>query len=255
MATRPDGDPPVSFRPFQITLLELLVIFAVIALLLGLLIPAIQSARAQAIRTSCFSRHKGIVCGVHVYHDAFKCLPLTYTTGPNGEPRHGWRVRTMPYIDSSSSYDKYSFQEAWNGPRNRTVFSQDSDRHYSCPADTRKSPSDTNYLVVVDPTTIWPGEQIIHLSDVADGTGNTLMLVETVNSGIHWLEPREFDMGVARLGVNPSPGPGIGSHHRGGAVCSLADGSGRFLSSDISPRVLESLLTKSGGEKVDLDAL
>ena len=254
MAMRPESDPPVTSRPFQFGLSDLLVGCAVIALLAGLLIPAIRAARSASRRMECSSNLYLIGFGVRNYHDTYKCLPFAYTTGPSGKPWHDWRVRLSPFLESNPFFGQYSFNEPWTGPRNR-VIPGGLTHVYSCPVDTGKSPSDTSYLAVVDSTTIWPGEQTTRFADVTDGTSNTIMVVETVNSGIHWLEPRDFDMGVARLGVNPSPGPGIGSNHRGGANFGFADGRVRFLSSDISPSVLESLLTKSGGEKVDLDAL
>ncbi|HTI50127.1 MAG TPA: DUF1559 domain-containing protein, partial [Planctomycetaceae bacterium] len=119
-----------------------------------------------------------------------------------------------------------------------------------CPEDHGGNRStETSYVAVVSAGTIWPADHIVKLDDVTDGLGNTLLVVETANSGIHWMEPRDLHVSQMSLTINSKSGQGISSAHPGGAVVGFADGRVRFLSNDTSATTLEALLTIRG-EKV-----
>jgi hypothetical protein len=124
----------------------------------------------------------------------------------------------------------------------------------------------TNYVAVVGPKTVWPGSQTTKLDEIPDGTYNTIMLVETANSGIHWMEPRDLSFEQARRGINRESAPGISSHHmishgyfyheeKAGANVATADGAIYWLPPNVAPTTLESLLTIDGGEPARIDEL
>lgn len=96
------------------TLIELLVVVAIIAILMALLLPAVQQSREAARRTQCRSNLKQIGLAVHNYHDAFDRLPLgsVHSKGPQ-TPTGGWGVswyiRTLPYLDQGALYNRLNF--------------------------------------------------------------------------------------------------------------------------------------------------
>ncbi|MBA4189290.1 MAG: prepilin-type cleavage/methylation domain-containing protein [Planctomycetaceae bacterium] len=122
------------------TLIELLVVIAIIAILIGLLLPAVQKVREAAARMKCQSNMKQLGIAIHSYHDQsglFPTLnewlasPATRSTNPQGnEGRNTGLVNILPYIEQSNVYTTMSQPgtyggiaiTAWGPVRDRTYY-------------------------------------------------------------------------------------------------------------------------------------
>ncbi len=103
------------------TLIELLVVIAIIAVLIGLLLPAVQSAREAARRAQCVNNMKQIGLGFHNYHDTMGTLPPGRKSCCWGT----WLIFTLPYIEQQSLYN------AWNSTADNRNAGIDWDRGYA----------------------------------------------------------------------------------------------------------------------------
>jgi hypothetical protein len=224
--------------------------FAAFLLLLAvLLLPAVQNGRA-APRSQCCNNLKQIALALHNYHDAHGCFPPAYIADENGRPMHSWRVLILPYLEKSLVlYGQYRFDEPWDGPNNRKL-AKIRMRVFNCPSDHEEASTMTSYVVVVGPDTAWPGSEPTKLDDFADGSSNTILVVEVKNSGIHWMEPRDLHVVQMAPGVNPKAGQGVSSNHPGGANVLMVEGGARFLREDVAPDIFQALLTIDGGEQI-----
>ena len=95
------------------TLVELLVVIAVIGILVALMLPAVQAAREAARRTSCYNNMKQVGLALHMYHDTHKQLPagwIAQLPGSQqshwlGEPGWGWCARILPFLEQVQVQD------------------------------------------------------------------------------------------------------------------------------------------------------
>lgn len=235
----------VLWRSGRVTVVESFVIVTLLYVLIALLLPAVSTPQGAARRSICGYNLKQVLLALHNYHDVYGSFPPACIVDDEGRPMHSWRVLLLPFLEQQALYDKYCFDEPWNGPNNGALAGVILSV-YNCPSDPSSPSSNTSYVLVTGKEAIWFEDRAPALSDIRDGTSSTIAVVEVANSGILWMEPRDLDIKEAMRGVNAPVGMCIRSAHRQGAQVGLADGAVHFLGDEISAKTLRALLTADG---------
>lgn len=215
-----------------------------------MLLPAFQGEGTPRRRSQCTNNLKLIGLGLQNYYDVFKCFPPAYIADENGKPMHSWRVLILGFIEQKALYDRYDFNEPWNGPHNSQL-AKEMPAVFRCPHDKANSGTMTDYVAVVGPETIWQPNQGTKFEDINDGSSNTIAVIEASGAGIHWMEPRDLPFSALDQGINPKQGAGISSMHPGAVIAVFADGHTQTIQENISLETLKALFTKAGGEEID----
>ncbi len=241
------------------SVLRAILYFAAILLVIALLLPAVSAAREAARRMQCSNNLKQIALALHWYHENYHCLPPPCVYDKHGHPMHSWRVLILPYLERKDLYERYNFNEPWDGPNNRKLLTERLSI-YKCPSDANAwapgSPT-ANYLAVVGSKTAWQRDKSVSLKDLElQGVlSNSILVIEMDNSGIQWSEPRDLCVDSCQETEANLLSTVHGSHVRdneyfyypapSGKNAAFADGSAKFLPASIfASNKLQNLLTK-----------
>jgi prepilin-type N-terminal cleavage/methylation domain-containing protein len=271
-------------HPRGFTLIELLVVIAIIAILIGLLLPAVQKVREAANRAQSGNNLKQLTLAAHSYHDIYQRLPYNGSTtwGHPTDPNSGsWCYQILPFVEQKALYN-INWTTSAGQAQKAIAVAVFMDPGRGRPGFTTVSNETYNHFRVWGPQTDYAinvrinstsgstreANRFRRLQTMSDGTSNTIF------AGINSLRTRSYQTPNANSGSWDETflAPGYGGSGRGGSVvqpdtptCSWTNNWGGpydagtlFSMCDGSVHVIlygtnvHPFLTPSGGEVVTL---
>lgn len=227
-----------------LTLVEVLVVLAIIACLVALTMPAIRQVREPARRTRCKNNLKQIGLALHNYLDMYGAFPPPFTVDADGNRLHSWRTLILPFIDQAPLDIQIDFTKPWDDPANAEMYDTVVST-YMCPS-SNSPQSHTIYIALVGEDRAFHSEKVRELVDFKDSSSNTAMVAEvSLDQALHWMSP--FDDQVSVF-TNLDDASQIA--HMGLIHVLFADGSVRTISCDTPEEKFRQMSTIDGGDEL-----
>lgn len=247
------------------SVVELLVVIAIIGILAGLLLPAVQSVRESARRTTCANNLRQIGIGLNQYNASRRHLPIGCVEwrpfGNTTNRQLAWSAYLLPFVEQENTFRQIKFNMAFDHAENRAAASAVIPV-YLCPSTRRPDHIDgrgrSDYGGIFGERITGPNlpakgamlhDVTVTTRDISDGLSNTLIVSED-SSAVdgQWINGRNlFDQA---FGINQAPvfENDIRSEHPGGALGCYVDGHVQFLSEQLDLKILAAICTRAGGE-------
>jgi hypothetical protein len=246
-----------------------------IALAIGVVVALVPTGGAPnaARRTSCWNNGRQIALALERYRARNKSdsYPPAYIVGPDGKPWHSWRMLILPDLEQHELYNKYNFDEPWDGPNNRMLWDQ-MPAIYRCQGRASAGCRDgvpfgahrysADFVAVVDLATCWPGAQGYKPTRRADNLATTILVLEHTGNRLPWTAPVDLTMAQALTHLSTRSQGHIDLHHglfTTTLESSLYLGVFRDMSAEFSDSLgcatrplARAMLTAEGGENIAL---
>lgn len=202
-----------------------------------------QEARVEE-RQTVIQNLKAIAHALHRYHDCHGRFPPAALYSTDGRPLLSWRVLLLPFLRGSDLYERFKLDEPWDSPRNKPLLGE-MPSVYASSGRCMTERFQTRYQVITGAGTLFARKDGPMLSEICDGTGYTLLVVEA--GVVPWTKPQDIAY------TEDQPLPRLGGLFSEGFYAALAQGTVHFIKKETEEETLRSLITPRDGRCIFWD--
>ena len=264
-------------RAVGFTLVELLVVVAIIGMLVSLLLPAVQTAREAARRSHCQNNLRQIGLALHAFHDSSGAFPVgcieKRTTRQPGARQLAWSAALLPQLEQQPLWQAIDFSVPYDGARNAPAAAT-ALAVFLCPSAVRLAagrngdevayPAGDYRAAAIDYGGVYGAAQLspsgngvmlfdraVRLGEITDGASHTFIVAEDGGRGWgmdgEWINGENiFDLAGQ---VNAQQHDDLWSDHPGVAMTLRCDGSVALLFETMDPQLLRAACTRAHDEE------
>jgi Protein of unknown function (DUF1559) len=217
---------------------------ATVGILVGLLLPAVQAARAAADRNTTMNKLRQIGLAMSNYESAKRRFPARAIFDKEGKPLLSWRVAILPQLDEMELYNQFHLDEPWDSEHNKPLIDK-MPAAYVKPG--RENDGKTVFLVPVGKGLAFEGDKGLTLGAFSDGTSKTILAIEVNDDrAVPWTKPDDLEVDLNR------PFDGLRDTEAGGIFCAVfADCHVIGMTKQCDLDTLKALFTRNGAEPID----
>ena len=263
-----------------LSLIEVLVVIAIVAMLIGLFMPATRRVRESATRSNCTNNIKQLMIAMHNYTDTGRPAPKAVSpnaplepflpagctgTGAVPEERLSWMVSLLPYVEQGEEFRRVDFAKGYSG--NQGVADIPIKLFQCGEGGNRMTEPVTHYVAMsgigLDAASRPAGaegngfmgfDRVITMAQITDGASNTIAVLETRSGVGPWARGGPSTV----RGYDPADQPFHGNHrpfggHPSGMLAGFADGHVQSIPGSTDPKILAHGITIAGGEPITWD--
>jgi hypothetical protein len=217
---------------------------AVIGVLVALLLPAIQAARAAANRNTTLNKLRQIALAMMNFEAVNRRFPAHAIFSKDGKPLLSWRVAILPFLEEKALFDQFHLDEPWDSEHNKPLIAK-MPEIYNKPS--RPNDGTTVFLVPFGKGLAFEGTEGLKIREFTDGTSKTILAVEVNDDrAVPWTKPNDLEVDLSK------PFEGLGEGEEGGISCfAFVDGHTVVISKHSDEATMKALFTRNGGEPID----
>lgn len=213
---------------------------------IALLLPAVQAAREAARRNQSSSNLREIGLAMTNFAISYNGFPAAAGYDKQGKPTLSWRVYVLPFLGQQELYNSFHLDEPWDSPNNKPLIAR-MPSIYANPNLPPSGEGKTNYLAVVGEKAAIQPKQITALTEITDGTSNTVLVVEAAaDRAVIWTKPDDWSPDVN------DPLAGLRGMRPGVFLAVFADGHIEGISDKTDVNRIKALFTRNAGDAVTL---
>jgi len=219
-----------------------------------LIVPSAQRASEERRKLASVSNIQQIAKAMNAYRRDYGSYPTPTATNLDGLQLYSWRVLLLPYLGYKDLHSRFQLDQPWDSPSNILLASEMPTLFVVAGNAMASSLYESNYSLVVGPGTLFATATSKSVEDILDDPGQTILVVESKEGGICWMEPGNLD-NLKGVRIGSRAAIDMGGNFSNFVLIATVDGNSLMLNAQTAVSTIQALLSPDGDEVVSIETV